>query len=111
MERSLTHPVEDFNKLSLDEEKDEPPAENKEYNKLVEICRELHDKINDHNIDDLRKHFQSSGMKYEVMELHNYYRKHIKDMPNDSIVKQEIDCVLDWLGISYYNLVFDEFKI
>lgn len=107
MERSDTHPEEDFETLSLDTEN----TENKEFNKLVEICRDLHDRINENNIEDLRKHFQSNGMKMEVIRLHDYYRKHIKDLDNSNIVKQEIDCVLDWLGISFYNLEFDEFKM
>jgi hypothetical protein len=47
----------------------------------------------------------------EVMELHTYYRKHIKDLDNSNIVKQEIDCVLDWLSIPFYDLKFDEFKM
>lgn len=117
MERSNTQPYDDeveykeFESLSLGLQKDPDiklvPIENN----LIEVCRELHDKINDHNINDLRKHFRSSGMKYEVMELHNYYRKHIKDLPNDSIVKQEIDTVLSWLNIPFHNLIFDEFKV
>ena len=123
MERSLTHHEEDFEykeleSLSLGLEKDEEEikidtetTENKEFNKLVDICRDLHDRINENNIDDLRKHFQSNGMKMEVMRLHDYYRQHIKDLDNSNIVKQEIDCVLDWLGISFYNLEFDEFKM
>ena len=113
MERSNTQPYDEevenkeFENLCLGLEKDETKKELP----IVTICRDLHDKINEHNIDDLRRYFQSSGMKLQIMKLHDYYRKHIKNMSNDSIVKQEIDAVLSWLNIPFYNLEFDEFKI
>ena len=42
------------------------------------------------------------------MKLHEEYREQILPMDNSNSVKQEIDCLLSYLGVSYYDLTIPE---
>ena len=75
---------------------------------FLTICRKIHRRVNGHHIDDLRKYMNSKGMKYTIMKLHEEYRDQILPMDNSNSVKQEIDCLLDYLGVSYYDLTIPE---
>jgi len=75
---------------------------------FLTVCRTIHRRVNGHQIEDLRKYMNSAGMKFTIMKLHDQYRKEILPLSNDSPVKQEIDCLLAYLGISYYNLEIPE---
>lgn len=75
---------------------------------FLTICRKIHQRVNGHQIEDLRKYMNSAGMKFTIMKLHDEYRREILPLSNDSPVKQEIDCLLAYLGISYYNLEIPE---
>jgi len=71
---------------------------------FLTICRKIHRRVNGHYIEDLRKYMNSKGMKFTISKLHDEYRKEILPMDNSNPVKQEVDCLLDYLGISYYDL-------
>lgn len=75
---------------------------------FLTVCRKIHRRINGHQIDDLRKYMNSNGMKYTVMKLHDEYKKEILPMDNSNPVKQEVDCLLSYLGISYYDLTITD---
>jgi len=47
-------------------------------------------------------------MKFTIAKLHDEYRQEILPMDNSNPVKQEVDCLLDYLGISYYDLTIPE---
>lgn len=84
----------------IPEEKNEHP--------FLTICRDLHEKINGHPIDELRKYINSNGMRFSVMQIHEKYRQEILHMDNENPVKQEIDILLEYLGISYYDMSISE---
>lgn len=75
---------------------------------FLTICRKIHRRVNGHYIEDLRKYMNSKGMKFTIAKLHDEYRKEILPMDNSNPVKQEVDCLLDYLGISYYDLRIPE---
>jgi len=77
-------------------------------NKFLTVCRTIHRRVNQHYIEDLRKYMNSKGMKFTIAKLHDEYRKEILPMKNSNPVKQEVDCLLDYLGISYYDLTIPE---
>ena len=75
---------------------------------FLTVCRKIHRRINGHQIDDLRKYMNSNGMKYTIMKLHDEYKNQILPMDNSNPVKQEVDCLMSYLGISYYDLTIPE---
>ena len=77
-------------------------------NPFLTICRKIHRRINGHQIDDLRKYMNSNGMKYTIMRMHEEYKNQILPMDNSNPVKQEVDCLMSYLGISYYDLTIPE---
>ena len=75
---------------------------------FLTVCRKIHRRVNGHQIDDLRKYMNSNGMKYTIMKLHDEYKNQILPMDNSNPVKQEVDCLLSYLGISYYDLTIPD---
>ena len=86
-------------KLHIDEEEISEVQEN-----FIEILKNLHDLINSNRIDDLRRHLQSNGNKFHIMKIHDEYRRNMIGLPRDSIVKNEVDNILTYLGIPYCDL-------
>lgn len=100
MERSLTEPIEN---LTLDVEEDE---EKNTFNHPFCIqCRELKERIESANIEELREYMSSDSMKMSIIKLHDYYREHLADLPNTSIVKMEVDGILSYLQIAPEKLI------
>ena len=86
-------------KLTIDEEEKEDVKDN-----FIKIVRNLHDLINSNRIDDLRRHLQSNGNKFHIMKIHDEYRRNMIGLPRDSLVKNEVDHLLSYLGIPYCDL-------
>ena len=108
---SETNPLEKtIYDLKIDDPEDEELDEQgyikfkEDEHPFLTICRKIHRRVNGHYIEDLRKYMNSKGMKFTISKLHDEYRKEILPMDNSNPVKQEVDCLLDYLGISYYDL-------
>ena len=92
-----------INKLHIDDDSDDEEKKTVQYN-FIKIVKNLHDLINSNRIDDLRKHLQSNGNKLHIMKIHDEYRKTMIGLPRDSLVKNEVDHLLSYLGIPYCDL-------
>ena len=101
---------EDENTDSSDDNLDEQGyvKETEGEHPFLTVCRKIHRRINGHRIEDLRKYMNSNGMKYTIMKMHEEYKKEILSMDNSNPVKQEVDCLMDYLNISYYDLTIPE---
>ena len=108
-ENPLERTLYDLKIDNIDDNVDEGyiPEEKGEHPFLT-ICRKLHEKINGHPIDELRKYMNSNGMRFSVMQIHEKYKQEILHMDNENLVKQEIDILLEYLGISYYDMSISE---
>jgi hypothetical protein len=102
MERSNTHPEEDFKTLSLDTEEE---YENTFNHPFVVKCREIKEHIESLDIEDVREYLNSDIMKMSIIRLHDYYQQNISNIPNTSIIKKEIDGLLWYLDIPPERLI------
>lgn len=107
MERSNTHTTEDeLENLTLGvEEEEQKEVKNTFNHPFCVLCKEMKDYIESADIEELREYLNSDSMKMSVIRLHDYYKQHIEDLPNTSIIKQEIDGILSYLTIAPEKLI------
>lgn len=74
---------------------------------LTQVCKRLHEKIQSYDIDELKEYLQSKQMKKKIEKLHEEYFELVNDIPNDSILKQEIDTLLWYLDIPPVRFLID----
>lgn len=94
--------------LNLDNEDDEPCNPNIDKNHPFYIqCKAFHKKLREYDIDEVRKYLLSDEMKLSLMKLHDEYRREIADLPNNNLIKQEIDTIMWYLGIPLNKFLID----
>lgn len=70
-------------------------------------CKAFHERLREYDIDEVRKYLLSDEMKFSLMQLHDQYRREIADLPNDNLIKQEIDTILWYLEIPPNKFLID----
>lgn len=66
----------------------------------VAELNELIDRINSHNIDDLKEYIQLYCQP-EIIEIKKYYKKHFIHMSNDDPTKRTYCLLMQMLGIGF----------
>jgi len=74
---------------------------------LTQVCKRLHEKIQSYEIDELKEYLQSKQNKKNIEKLHEKYFELINEIPNDSVLKQEIDTILWYLDIPPVRFLID----
>ena len=67
---------------------------------FLEDLKELCDRIESHNQEDLREHLHTY-CEYEINEIKYYYKKHFADLPNDDEFKIQFCLIMQYLDIGY----------
>lgn len=68
--------------------------------KFVENLKELIDRIESHNRDDLIEYL-NMYCQYEINEIKYYYKTHFANLPNDDEFKIQFCLIMQYLGIGY----------
>lgn len=74
---------------------------------ITQLCKRLHEKIQSYEINELKEYLKSKKNKKNIEKLHEQYYELIDDIPNESILKQEIDGLLWYLDIPPNRFLID----
>ena len=66
----------------------------------VNQLNELIERINSHNIDDLKEYIQLYCQP-EIIEIKNYYKNHFMNMSNEDPTKRTYCLLMQMLGIGF----------
>ena len=73
------------------------------YDDLYKWAEEMQQIISEHDIEALRKYLKNY-CEDEIKEIHREYKKHILPLEETNILRQEIECIFEYLQIPYIKL-------
>ena len=73
------------------------------YDDLVNWSKEMQQMISEHDIESLRKYLKNY-CEDEIKDIHREYKKHILSLDENNILRQEIECIFEYLQIPYIKL-------